>query len=638
MNAETLIAVNIGLPMASALAAFLLNDKRARIGIVSVTALTLIATSLLLFINGGVELSLGHTYETAVVVLDFALLLYFLYQGFRSLSWQVIVLSLGQLVPAAYFEFILKGAHAETTLVVDGLSILLTLIINVIGSIVLVYALGYMDEHESHQQEEKSRQNLFFFYLMLLLGAMNGLVYSNSLYWLCFFWEVTTLCCYELIRYEGTEEATENGLRVLWMGLVGGVAMVATMYVTNHAFGTIAINEILVATPSRYLYLAFALLAIAAFTKSAQIPFQSWLIGAMVAPTPVSALLHSSTMVNAGVYLILRIAPAIEGTYLTYGIAFIGIFSFMITAIIALSQKLSKKILAYSTIGNLGLIIFCAAMNTPLSYSAAIILLLFHSMSKGLLFMCAGVIENRLHTRQIEDWKGLITKLPVTATITMVGMVSMFLPLFGVLLGKWAAIGITATAPLFLSLVMIVMMVIGSSATTLFWAKWLGHFAITPMSGTKPAEEKLSATYKLSLYSILGLDIAASLGSGIVLNTVIAPIVALNYGKVWDTNIFVLSSQVGSFMILPLWGALAAVFILGGLIYRSKGGVIKPPYMSGENVEGDPEAFRSTADGVVNYQIAGMFFDPDITEARWVPYSTIAGVFLNMILLALVIL
>jgi len=502
---------------------------------------------------------------------------------------------------------------------------------------VLVYALGYMEEHESHQVGQ-SRQNLFFFYLVLLLGAMNGLVYSNSLYWLYFFWEVTTLCCYELIRYEGTEEAIANGVRALWMGLVGGVAMIAAMYVVNYGYGTIAMDELLAAIPSRYLHLAFALLAIAAFTKSAQLPFQSWLIGAMVAPTPVSALLHSSTMVNAGVYLILRIAPAIRGTYITYGIAFIGIFSFMVTAIIALSQKLSKKILAYSTIGNLGLIIFCAAMNTPLSYSAATILLLFHSMSKGLLFMCAGVIENRLHTRQIEEWKGLIGRMPVTAAITMVGMVSMFLPLFGVLLGKWAAIGITATAPLFLSLVMIAMMVIGSSATTLFWAKWLGHFAITPMSDAEPAEEDLPVAYKISLYSVLGLDIAASLGAGLVLNRVVAPIVSLNYGEVWDTGILVLSSQVGAFMILPLWGVLAAVFIVGGLLYRGKGGVVKPPYMSGENVEGDPEAFRSTADSVVKYQIAGMFFNPEITETRWVPYSTIAGVFLNLILLALVIL
>ena len=637
MNTETLVAVNIGLPIVSALAAFLFNHRKAREGIVSVTALMLIASSLLLFLNGGMELSLGHSYEMIVVALDFVLLFYFLYQGFKALNWQVVVLSLGQLVPAAYFEFVLDAPAIEAVLVIDRLSILMTLIINVVGSMVLVYALGYMGEHESHQIG-RGKQNLFFFYLVLLLGAMNGLVYSNSLYWLYFFWEVTTLCCYELIRYEGTEEAIENGVRALWMGLVGGVAMIAAMYLANYGYGTIAIDELLAAIPSRYLYLAFALMAIAAFTKSAQLPFQSWLIGAMVAPTPVSALLHSSTMVNAGVYLILRIAPAIQGTYLTYGIAFIGIFSFMVTAIIALSQKLSKKILAYSTIGNLGLIIFCAAMNTPLSYSAATILLLFHSMSKGLLFMCAGVIENRLHTRQIEDWKGLIGRLPVTAAITMVGMVSMFLPLFGVLLGKWAAIGITATAPLFLSIVMIAMMVIGSSATTLFWAKWLGHFAITPMSGAETAEEDLPAAYKISLYSILGLDIAASLGSGLVLNRVVAPIVSLNYGEVWDTSILVLSSQVGAFMILPLWGALAAVFIVGGLLYRSKGGVVKPPYMSGENVEGEPEAFRSTADGVVKYQIAGMFFDPEITEARWVPYSTLAGVFLNMMLLALVIL
>lgn len=256
MNTETIIAVNIGLSIISALAAFLLNDKRARMGIVSVTALTLIASSLLLFHNGGAEFSLGHSYETALVALDFALLLYFLYQGFRSLSWQVIVLSLGQLVPAAYFEFILKGGHVETALVVDGLSILLTLIINVIGSIVLIYALGYMDEHESHQQEGKSRQNLFFFYLVLLLGAMNGLVYSNSLYWLCFFWEVTTLCCYELIRYERTEEATENGLRALWMGLVGGVAIVRVEQPRGECFyyavgnGTIHLERMRIRTPT----------------------------------------------------------------------------------------------------------------------------------------------------------------------------------------------------------------------------------------------------------------------------------------------------------------------------------------------------------------------------------------------------
>jgi len=231
MNADTLIAVNIGLPVLSALASLLLGGRRERAGIVYMTAAVLVASSLLLHGAESVALSPSGVFGTAVVVLDFALLLYFLYVGYVHRSWQVLALSIAQLLPAAYFEFFVKSAHVENVLVVDGLSIMLTLIINIVGSLVLVYALSYMDEHESHLGLEQSRQGRFFFYMLLLLGAMNGLVYSNSLYWLYFFWEVTTLCCYELIRHDGTHEAQGNALLALWMGLIGGVAFVAAMYV-----------------------------------------------------------------------------------------------------------------------------------------------------------------------------------------------------------------------------------------------------------------------------------------------------------------------------------------------------------------------------------------------------------------------
>ena len=163
-------------------------------------------------------------------------------------------------------------------------------------------------------------------------------------------------------------------------------------------------------------------MALAAFTKSAQFPFHSWLLGAMVAPTPVSALLHSSTMVNAGVYMTLRITPALRGTQISWVVALIGAFTFMLTAILAVNQRVSKGILAYSTIGNLGLIILCAGINTPLSYAAALTLLLFHSLAKGLLFMCAGIVENRVHSRLIEDWEGLLGRLPFTTMVMLVGM------------------------------------------------------------------------------------------------------------------------------------------------------------------------------------------------------------------------
>jgi len=244
LNPETLIAVNVGLPAVAALASLVLNDKRMRTGIVSLTSLVLIVSSILLYLGGGIEFSPAPVIETAVLALDFALLGYFLYVGYRSRSPLVLGLALLQLVPVAYFEFVVKGAHVEHVIAVDGLSTLLTLIINVVGSIVCVYALGYMEEHERHLHLDQSKQGRFFFYLVLLLGAMNGLVYSNSLYWLYFFWEVTTLCCYALIRHDGTEEAERNAVTALWMGLVGGVGFVAAMFVGYRLDGAGRVHQV----------------------------------------------------------------------------------------------------------------------------------------------------------------------------------------------------------------------------------------------------------------------------------------------------------------------------------------------------------------------------------------------------------
>ncbi|HUS79195.1 MAG TPA: proton-conducting transporter membrane subunit [Patescibacteria group bacterium] len=586
----------------------------------------------------------NESFELVVVGLDILLLLYFLYIGYVNRNLPTLALALAQLLPIGYYEYVAFGTHTTPTLLVDGISSIMSLIVSIVGSAVAIYALDYMVEHEEEvgslgaSSVKAASQGSFFFYLIMLLGAMHGVVFSNSLYWLYFFWEVTTLSCYQLIRHDGTEIAVQNGLRALWMGLVGGVALVGSIFIGHFHFDTISMSALIGKNPTPLLYLAFALMAIAAFTKSAQLPFQSWLLGAMVAPTPVSALLHSSTMVNAGVYLILRFVPAIEGSVLTYGIALVGIFTFMFTAIIALNQKYSKAILAYSTIGNLGLMIFCAAMNTPLSYSAAVILLIFHSMSKGLLFLCAGIVENRLHTRYIEEWQGLLGKLPLTSSVMITGIISMILPLFGVLLGKWAAIGAVSSAAFFPALVMITMMVIGSSATTLFWAKWLGNFTVLPLTEREYKFEQLPSGYIFSMFFLLSLDIVASLGVGLIIQNVVCPAIASNYACVWTAGILGISSQLGSFMIIPIWAAIAAVVLLGNYLYKSKGGIIMPAYLSGANVEGSPTSFRTTADTTVEFNVAGMFFDPEINEGRWTPWGVVTGVLMNLLVIALVVL
>jgi len=637
LNPETLIAVNVGLPAVVALASLVLNDKRMRTGIVSLTSLVLIVSSILLYLGGGVEFSPAPVIGTVVLALDFALLGYFLYVGYRSRSPLVLGLALLQLVPVAYFEFVLKGAHVENVIAVDGLSTLLTLIINIVGSVVCIYALSYMEEHEHHLHLERSRQGRFFFYLVLLLGAMNGLVYSNSLYWLYFFWEVTTLCCFELIRHDGTEEAEANAVTALWMGLVGGVGFVAAMFAGYGAVHSIALTDLMAAQGSQLLLAGFALMALAAFTKSAQFPFHSWLLGAMVAPTPVSALLHSSTMVNAGVYMLLRIAPAIKGTPLSYVIALGGAVTFVVTSFLAIRQSVSKRVLAYSTIGNLGLIILCIGLNTGLSYTAALTLLFFHSVAKGLLFMGAGVVENKVGSRNIEDWEGLLGRMPLTGMVMIIGMVSMFLPPFGMLIGKWVAVDAVASTPLIIGLPLVVMVVLGSAATTFYYAKWLGFLTILPNSLEKRKDENLETPYRVSLYGLLGLNILVSVGAALVVDDVVNPILAAAYQQAVTTPGYSIDLGFTAFPVWPLWAALLAVILIGSTVARSKGGALSPPYLGGENVAGKPVTFMTTADSEVAVEVSGVYLAPQIDEASIDRLAVGAGILIMALMFLVVI-
>lgn len=636
MNPETLTAVNIGLPAVAALALLVLNDKRMRTGIVSLTSLFLIVTSILLYMGGGIEFSPAPVIETAVLALDFALLGYFLYVGYRSRSPLVLGLALLQLVPVAYFEFVVKGAHVEHVIAVDGLSTLLTLIINVVGSIVCIYALGYMEEYERHLHLDRSKQGRFFFYLVLLLGAMNGLVYSNSLYWLYFFWEVTTLCCYELIRHDGTEEAARNAVTALWMGLVGGVGFVAAMFVGYSAVHSIALTELMAAPQSQLLLTGFALMALAAFTKTAQFPFHRWLLGAMVAPTPFP-LIDSSVMVNAGVYLLLRIAPAIQGTTLTRVVAIMGAVTFAVTSFQAIRETISKRVLAYSTIGNMGLILLCIGLNTGLSYTAALVLLFFHSVAKGLLFMGVGVVENKIGSRYLKDWEGLLGRMPDTSVVMILGMVSMFLPPFGMLIGKWVAVDAVASTPLIIGLPLVVLVVLGSAATTFYYAKWLGFLTVLPNSLMKRKKETLEVPYRLALYTLLGLNILVSVGVALVMNYIVNPILVAAHPQSITTPGYSIDLGFTAFPVWPLWAAVLAVVLAGAAVARSKGGALSPPYLGGENVAGKPVTFRTTADLEVAVEVSGVYLAPQIDAGRIDRLAVGAGILIIALLFLVVI-
>ena len=270
---------------------------------------------------GTITATLGHSRYQSIDLLMFAieaiLGLVIIYLGIKHRKPIASVLGLVQLVMSVCFEFVFKeGIEVENGLYIDDLSIVMILIIGIIGSLICVYAVGYMRDFQEHHADEKDRRRWFFFLLFVFLSAMYGVVLSNNLVWMFFFWEITTLCSFALIGFTRTEEAVNNSFRQLILNLIGGIAFLAALILLADQEGFLALDRLL-ATPDTlvadWLLVAVMLMALAGIVKSAQMPFHTWLLGAMVAPTPTSALLHSSTMVNAGVFMLLKLSPLLCG-------------------------------------------------------------------------------------------------------------------------------------------------------------------------------------------------------------------------------------------------------------------------------------------------------------------------------------
>ena len=313
-----LISVVILLPLLIAGLLAILPGRALRMSLVLVLGLALSGASISLLVGGGFlgtpEGLAGIGWDTVVTYADFALLVAMFVIGVRLRSWAIAVLAALQGGLLGWFEGAVVDHHREVAaLAADNLSLVMVSVISIVGSIIVAFALPYMDEHEHHLHLDKSRQPRFLFVMVLFLGAMNGLVLSNNLLWLYFFFEVTTLCSFLLIGHDQTAEAKASATRALWMNSVGGLAFAAGVVLAYRHGAGLSLRELLASGPASGVVLpAVALILVAGLTKAAQVPMQAWLLGAMVAPTPVSALLHSSTMVKAGVYLVLRLVPAYE--------------------------------------------------------------------------------------------------------------------------------------------------------------------------------------------------------------------------------------------------------------------------------------------------------------------------------------
>ncbi|MCJ7660649.1 MAG: NADH-quinone oxidoreductase subunit L [Anaerolineales bacterium] len=317
------------------------------------------------------------------------------------------------------FRISFGGVFGDFTLIPDGLGVCLTIIATVIGSLAVIFSVDYM-----HSEAQLGR---YYALMLFFIGAMAGLVLSGSILFMFFFWEITAFCSYALISFHNDDpRAVAGGIKALIITQLGGIGLLAGGIIAYTHLGDYEINTLLAGAgtlPTGVLSLiAFGYLA-AAIAKSAQVPLHTWLPDAMEAPTPVSALIHAATMVNAGVYLIVRFYPAfmdVPGWGLC--VVIVGLLSGLLGAIMALVANDLKRALAYSTISQVGYMFYAVGVG---GIFASQFHLASHAVFKGLLFLCAGAVIHAVGTRDMRAMGGLGQVMPFVRNTFIIGSLAL---------------------------------------------------------------------------------------------------------------------------------------------------------------------------------------------------------------------
>ncbi len=305
----------------------------------------------------------------------------------------------------------------DLALRIDGLTLLFALLILGIGSLILLYAGYYLSAAEDDGR--------FLSYMMLFMTAMLGIAMADNLLLLWLFWELTSISSFLLIGFWGHRSDARRGARMaLTVTGAGGLALLAGILLIGQVVGSFAMSDVLAAgdaiRASAHYPLILVLVLFGAFTKSAQFPFHFWLPHAMAAPTPVSAFLHSATMVKAGVFLMARLNPALGDTALwAVALSLVGLATMLYAAWFALLERDLKGILAFSTVSHLGLITLLLGLGSPLAIVAAVFHILNHATFKAALFMMVGIIDHETGTRDIDRLGALWSMMPLTGTMTI---------------------------------------------------------------------------------------------------------------------------------------------------------------------------------------------------------------------------
>lgn len=622
-----LISFLILFPLAAAIILLFVKADWPRNVIVGVSAAAIAVASIVLAMQNLGAPWIGYEFESPIVdyigmaigVVIAATVIGF---GFKYKNYIAIALAAVQVAGSLVFEF--GFAHQATPrvgLYLDSLSIVMALIIGVIGSGICVYALGYMMDFQAHLDEHGEADGLtelqradrrprFFSLMFLFLSAMFVIVFSNNMSWMFTGWEVTTLCSFLLIAYTRTEEAVNNAFRQIIMNIAGGIGFLVALFLAVILTGTLSFERFLLIglEHPELVTVAVCALAFAGLTKAAQMPFHTWLLGAMVAPTPTSALLHSSTMVKAGVFLLIKLAPLfMVCTIPASMVILVGGFTFMLCSFMAISQTNAKRVLAYSTIANLGLIVACAGVGSPEAIWAAVMLVIFHAAAKSLLFLCVGTAEHHIGSRDIEDMDLLFERMPRLARFMMLGIMCMFIAPFGMLIAKWATLVSFVEANQF---ILILLLAFGSAATFMFWSKWLGK--LSGIAGNPDnVEMSVHPSEWAALIVMACIAVVACIALPIVSHAFVEPYIVGVFGVIGR------DITIDNLWITSILAIFVFVILFGGVNASKKKRV--GVYLSGVSVDSDTRTYRNSLSGETVATSRNLYLDSYFGEAKLRP-------------------
>ena len=567
-----------------------------------------------------------HLLDTLMLIAEWALFILITYFSVKHRKYYCILLALLQTGLITYLEMTGQTQSHIAHLYVDKLTLVMCLIVGLIGCLICVYAMGYMKDFKAHHSEFKDRRSFFFSMLFVFMGAMFGLIFSNNMIWMYFFWEITSVCSFLLIGYNQSKEAVHNSFRALWMNLLGGLGFAVAIWYCVTKLGMVNLQQLI--DMGSLVVFPVMFLAFAGLTKSAQLPFSGWLLGAMVAPTPTSALLHSATMVKAGVYLLIRLAPAMYGTWAGMLTTTIGGFTFFITSMLAISQSDGKKVLAYSTVSNLGLITACAGVGRYEAVWAGILLMMFHAVSKSLMFLTVGAVENSLGSRNIENMHGLIVKLPSLTAILVIGIAGMFLAPFGMLISKWAALKAYVDTQ---SILLVVFLIFGSATTLFYWTKWLGSL-VSVHHHSERIQNITKGSEWFALICLSVMMVALCLSFPIVSTYLIEPFLQELFHT---TAVSVISSGNVLIMMMMIFMIILLPILVRFLTLGKKNKIVMS-YMGGANT-GDDRSFINSMGEPKRMYLTNWYMEDWFGEKKlWKP-SIILSTAAVIVLLVIVI-